>query len=76
VAAWKAIPGETPIDPSGLRDKSIKNRQQLNTAEGRNIAQAIFKYLIGTPTPDMAPFDLAWLLTLHPYFPDDLRISA
>ena len=27
---WKPIPGETPIDPSGLRDTSIRNRKQLN----------------------------------------------
>ena len=55
---WKPIPGETPIDPSGLRDTSIRNRKQLNEAEGRNIASAIFTYLIGELTPEMAPFDL------------------
>ena len=62
---FKPISGETPIDPSGLRDKSIKTRRQLNEAEGRNIADAVYKYLIGTPTPEMAPFDLAWVLKLH-----------
>jgi Fic-DOC domain mobile mystery protein B len=65
MAAWKAIPGETPIDPSGLRDKSIRTRKQLNEAEGRNIAAAVFKYLIGPLTPAMSPFDLAWALKLH-----------
>ena len=65
MADWEAIAGETPIDPSGLRDKSIGNRRELNAAEGRNIAEAIFKYLLGTPTPDKAPFDFAWLLQLH-----------
>ena len=64
-AGFKPIPGETPIDPSGLRDKQIKTRRQLNEAEGRNIADAVFKYLIGTPTAEMAPFDLAWVLKLH-----------
>jgi len=65
MAEWRPIPGETPIDPSGLRDRSVTNRRELNAAEGRNIADAVFKYLIGTPTPEMAPFDLAWLLRLH-----------
>jgi Fic-DOC domain mobile mystery protein B len=65
VAAWKAIPGETPIDPSGLRDKSVRTRRQLNEAEGRNIAAAVYKYLIGPLTPAMAPFDQAWALKLH-----------
>ena len=63
--AWKPIPGETPIDPSGLRDTSIRNRKQLNEAEGRNIASAIFTYLIGELTPEMAPFDFVWALQLH-----------
>ena len=62
---WRPVPGETPVDPSGLRDRSVTNRRELNAAEGRNIADAVFKYLIGTPTPEMAPFDLAWLLRLH-----------
>lgn len=35
MGGFKPIPGETPIDPSGLRDKSIKTRRQLNEAEGR-----------------------------------------
>ena len=65
MANWEAISGETPIDPSGLQDKSIGNRRELNIAEGRNISEAIFTYLLGTPTPKMAPFDLAWLLKLH-----------
>ena len=63
--AWKAIPGETPIDPSGLLDKSIRTRRQLNEAEGRNIAAAIFQYLIGELSSDDATFDLAWSLKLH-----------
>jgi fido (protein-threonine AMPylation protein) len=65
MAAWKAIPGETPIDPSGLRDKGIRTRKQLNEAEARNIAAAVYKYLIGPLTPAMSPFDLAWTLKLH-----------
>ena len=65
MAAWRPISGETPIDPSGLRDKSIGNRTQLNAAEGRNIAEAVYKYLIGAPSDAMAPFDLAWFVKLH-----------
>ena len=33
MAAWEAIAGETPIDPSGLRDKSIGN--SLDSVIGR-----------------------------------------
>src|SRR5262245_25977459 len=65
MAGFKPIPGETPIDPSGLRDKSIKTRRQLNEAEGRNIAGAVYKYLLGTPTRKVAPFDFIWSLHLH-----------
>jgi Fic-DOC domain mobile mystery protein B len=65
VAAWKPIPGETPIDRSGLRDRSITNRRELSAAESRNIADAIYKYLLGALTPDAAPFDLVWALKLH-----------
>ena len=51
MVGFKPIPGETPIDPSGLRDKSIKTRRQLNEDESRNIADAVYKYLIDTLTP-------------------------
>jgi fido (protein-threonine AMPylation protein) len=62
---WAPIPGETPIDPSGLRDPRIRTRRELNEAEGRNIADVVFKYLIAMPTPEMAPFNLSWTLSLH-----------
>ena len=65
MAGFEPIPGETPIDPSGLRDKSIRNRRELNEAEGRNIAEAVFKYLLGGLNPETAPFDLVWSLKLH-----------
>ena len=39
------IEGETPIDPSHLRDKSITTREQLNVAEAKNILKAVVKYL-------------------------------
>jgi Fic-DOC domain mobile mystery protein B len=63
--AWQPIPGETPIDRSGLRDKSITNRRELNEAESRNIADAIYKYLIGALAPEDAAFDLVWALQLQ-----------
>jgi len=65
MAGFEPIPGETPIDPSGLRDKSIKTRRQLNEAEARNISEVVYKYLIGIPTLEMAPFDLVWVRKLH-----------
>ena len=59
------IPGETPIDPSGLINRSIRNRRELNEAEGKNIAEAVYKYLLGDLTTEMVPFDFSWALELH-----------
>ena len=60
-----AIPGETPIDPSGLKNKSITSRRQLNIAEAENIRHAVVKYLSSRPTSRIAPFDFAWFHKLH-----------
>ena len=65
VSDWRPIPGETPIDPSGLRDRSITTRVELNRAEALNITKAYVKYLAAVPSKRMAPFDYAWLLRLH-----------
>ena len=65
MAHWTPIPGEIPIDPSGLLDPGIQTRRQLNEAEGRNIASAIYTYLLGELTPELAPFDFVWGLQLH-----------
>jgi Fic-DOC domain mobile mystery protein B len=62
---WQTIPGETPIDPSRLKDRSITTRLELCRAEALNIRKAYVKYLAGTPTKRLAPFDYAWLLRLH-----------
>jgi Fic-DOC domain mobile mystery protein B len=62
---WRAIPGETPIDPSGLRDRSISTRLELCQAEALNIRKAYVKYLAAAPTKRIAPFDYTWLLRLH-----------
>ena len=65
VGDWRAIPGETPIDPSGLRDRSITTRLELCRAEALNIRKAYVKYLAAAPSKRLAPFDYAWLLRLH-----------
>ncbi|MEQ1903923.1 MAG: mobile mystery protein B [Pirellulaceae bacterium] len=62
---WEPIEGETPIDPSYLKDKSIKTRAQLNIAEAENILKPIVKYLGAKPTKKLAPFDLKWFMQLH-----------
>ena len=65
MSTWDPIEGETPIDPSHLRDKSITTREQLNVAEAKNILKPVLKYLGGKPSRELAPFDLKWFLTLH-----------
>ena len=68
MADWRSIPGETPIDPSGLRPairKVVHSRAQLNPLEAENIRAAIVKYLAGTPSPRLAPFTPEWVLKLH-----------
>jgi len=65
---WRSIPGETPIDPSGLRPsirKVVGNRAQLNPLEAENIRTAVVKYLADTPSRRLAPFTLKWALKLH-----------
>ena len=65
---WQSIPGETPIDPSGLRPavrKLVHTRVQLNPLEAENIRAAIVKYLADTPSRRRAPFTLPWVLKLH-----------
>jgi hypothetical protein len=65
MTAWNPIPGETPIDPSGLKVKGIITRAELNEAEAANVRKAIVKYLSRKPTRRMAPFDLRWAKRLH-----------
>jgi fido (protein-threonine AMPylation protein) len=65
---WSTQPGETPIDPSGLRSpykKWVKTRRQLAQPEAENIRKATLKYLTGKLTCRKAPFDVAWMLRLH-----------
>jgi Fic-DOC domain mobile mystery protein B len=62
---WELLDGETPIDPSCLKDRSIKNRAQLNLAEAENILEPIRKYLAAKPTARSAPFTLTWAKKLH-----------
>jgi Fic-DOC domain mobile mystery protein B len=66
VTAWESLPGETPIDPSGLKQRgSVTNRRELAAAEARNINQAFLKYLASKPSSRSAPFDYEWFLKLH-----------
>ena len=62
---WEPIEGETPIDPSHLKDRSNKTREQLNIAEAKNILKPIVKYLGSKPSTKFAPFDLNWFKQLH-----------
>ena len=63
--AWNAIPGETPIDISGLKISGINNRQELSVVEAENVRKAIVKYLGGSLTRRTAKFDHPWMLKLH-----------
>lgn len=63
--AWTPIPGETPIDPSGLKPKGLRRRAELNEAEFDNIRLAAAKYLIGPLNRRKAPFHLSWTQRLH-----------
>ncbi len=65
MAGFRTLPGETPIDPSGLRDRTIRTRGQLNAVEAENIRKATVKYLSAKPTKRQAPFHYTWCLRLH-----------
>ncbi|MEN8148472.1 MAG: mobile mystery protein B [Planctomycetota bacterium] len=66
MTTWETIPGETPIDPSGLKHKgSVTNRKELAVVEAKNINKAFLKYLAARPSRRSAPFDYDWLLRLH-----------
>ena len=65
MVTWDPIEGETPIDPSHLKDRSIKTREQLNIAEAQNILKPVVRYLAGKPSIKIAPFDLNWFQKLH-----------
>lgn len=62
---WETVPGETPIDISGLRLRYIKMRDELNEAEAANILDATIKYLASPPTRRQAPFNIKWACKLH-----------
>ena len=65
MSEWAPIEGETPIDPSDLKDRSIKTRAELNVVEARNIRKAHVKYLAAPPSKKSAPFDYQWFCRLH-----------
>jgi len=71
MSGWGLLPGETPIDVSGLKCKGIGTRSELNRAEAENIRKAVVKYLAAKPSSRSAPFNLAWTKRLHkPMFGD------
>jgi Fic-DOC domain mobile mystery protein B len=65
VSGWGFLPGETPIDVSGLKRKRINTRAELNRAEAENIRKAVVKYLATKPSRRSAPFTLSWAKRLH-----------
>jgi Fic-DOC domain mobile mystery protein B len=65
VSRWETLPGETPIDVSGLRIKGIGTRAELNRAEAENVRKAVVKYLAAKPSRRSAPFTLTWVKRLH-----------
>jgi fido (protein-threonine AMPylation protein) len=65
VSGWELLPGETPIDVSGLKRKAIGTRVELNRAEAENIRKAVVKYLAARPSRRSAPFTLSWVKRLH-----------
>jgi Fic-DOC domain mobile mystery protein B len=65
VSGWELLPGETPIDVSGLKRKGIGTRAELNRAEAENIRKAVVKYLAARPSRRSAPFTLSWVKRLH-----------
>lgn len=62
---WPSLPGETPIDISGLIPKGVITRAALNDLEAENIRAATVRYLAAKPSRRQAPFTLAWCLKLH-----------
>ena len=65
MSGWDALPGETPIDISGLKRKGISTRAGLNRAEAENIRKVVLRYLAAKPSRRSAPFSLTWAKRLH-----------
>ena len=65
MSGWGVLPGETPIDVSGLKSKGIHTRADLNRAEAENIRKAMVKYLAAKPSRRSAPFTQSWAKRLH-----------
>jgi Fic-DOC domain mobile mystery protein B len=66
VSGWELLPGETPIDVSGLKPKKrFATRAELNQAEAENIRKVVVKYLAAKPSRRSAPFTLDWARRLH-----------
>lgn len=61
-----SVPGATPLDDiSGLRQRHLRTREELNAAEAENIRKVVVRYLISRPPTRMPPFDARWCSSLH-----------
>ncbi len=65
MSGWDLLPGETPIDVSGLKQKGISTRAELNRAEAENMREAVVRYLAKKPSGREAPFTLEWIKRVH-----------
>jgi len=65
VSGWEPLPGETPIDVSGLKRKGMGTRAELNQAEAENVRKVMVKYFAAKPSRRSAPFTLSWARRLH-----------
>jgi hypothetical protein len=65
VSGWRLVPGETPIDISGLKLQGIGSRSVLNRYEAENIRKAVVKYLAAKPSRRTAPFTMNWAMRVH-----------
>ena len=59
------LPGETPIDLSGLKVRGIKTRKDLSTVEALGIGSVFVDYFSHGPARKSPAFDFAWVKELH-----------
>jgi fido (protein-threonine AMPylation protein) len=76
MANWESVPGETPIDPSGLKIRGITTRRELSVVEAECIRKVVVKYIAAKPSSRSAPFNLDWFLRLHKEMFGDVWVWA
>ena len=62
---WESIPGETPIDPSELKIRSVRTRAELDIVESAECSQGDDEVSSGRFNNRVAPFDFGWVFRLH-----------